>query len=285
MNNRHYILITPVKNEENNLKKVIKSVLNQTQLPFFWIIVNDGSTDNSKSILDSETKHINWVKIVNKTINKEYNWLGYSRVINEGINNIPNKIKNVVEFIAILDSDITLEKCYFEKLIESFNTNTVGVVCGRIYIKNCFGKWEEEYRNNLGLRGGARMYKKKFLDYIGGFPKTPSPDTISDIKLRNHGLITKVVKNAKAFQHRASFGKQNNLLKGFFSKGRSRYILNFKKFHVLLIALKMSFTKKPYILSGLSFIMGYFTGYLSNQKRINDPEIIEYSTKFWDRII
>ena len=36
-----YILITPVKNEENNLSQTINSLLNQDVKPKLWIIVDD----------------------------------------------------------------------------------------------------------------------------------------------------------------------------------------------------------------------------------------------------
>ena len=67
--NVKYVLITPLKNEEKTIKEVVDSVKKQTIKPFFWIIVNDGSTDSSAEILENETKGIEWIYVINKEIN------------------------------------------------------------------------------------------------------------------------------------------------------------------------------------------------------------------------
>ena len=46
-----FVIITPVRNEEQYILKTIKCMLEQTLKPVEWIIVNDGSTDNTKKII------------------------------------------------------------------------------------------------------------------------------------------------------------------------------------------------------------------------------------------
>ena len=46
-------VILPVYNAEKYLSEAIDSILNQTFTDFEFIIINDGSTDNSSSILQS----------------------------------------------------------------------------------------------------------------------------------------------------------------------------------------------------------------------------------------
>lgn len=48
-------VILPVFNNEKYIQKSVESVLNQTFTDFELIIVNDGSTDNTQSILDTFT--------------------------------------------------------------------------------------------------------------------------------------------------------------------------------------------------------------------------------------
>ena len=48
-----YILIMPVKDEEKILSNVIESVINQTVKPDLWLIIDDGSTDNSPTIIQN----------------------------------------------------------------------------------------------------------------------------------------------------------------------------------------------------------------------------------------
>jgi glycosyltransferase involved in cell wall biosynthesis len=280
-----FVLITPVKNEEETIGSVIDSVIEQSVKPDLWIIVNDGSTDQTEKIVLEKAKDCVWIKLVSKEINKTYNWLGYSRVINEGIGFLLTstlKKLNEFKFIGILDSDITLEKLYFEKLTNFLNNNfEYGVVSGEIYIEKKDG-WRPEVVNK-SPRGGARIYAAPALNQIGGFPQTPSPDRVSDIKLQVHGFKLFKLEKAHAFQHRPSFGKQN-ILKAHFSHGRSRYLLDFDLFHVVFISVKYAFQRKPFILSGILFFAGFLSGYLLKIKKIKDPEIRQYSKSFYKRI-
>ena len=59
-----YILITPAKNEEYSIPDVLQSIINQTIRPLMWIIVDDGSTDNTPKIIkDFEIKY-KWIKTI-----------------------------------------------------------------------------------------------------------------------------------------------------------------------------------------------------------------------------
>ena len=51
MNKEKYILITAARNEQDFIEKTILSVINQLHKPTEWIIVSDGSTDNTESIV------------------------------------------------------------------------------------------------------------------------------------------------------------------------------------------------------------------------------------------
>ena len=57
-----YVIITPVRDEEEYLPKTIESVVGQTVRPMEWIIVNDGSKDSTGKIVDEAAKQHNWIK-------------------------------------------------------------------------------------------------------------------------------------------------------------------------------------------------------------------------------
>ena len=81
----------PVYNGEKYLREAIDSILAQTLIDFEFIIINDGSTDNSKSIIESyDDKRIIYIEQENK---------GLSKSLNIGIT-----LSNG-EFIARMDQD------------------------------------------------------------------------------------------------------------------------------------------------------------------------------------
>lgn len=99
-------VLVPVYNTEKTLIKCMDSILNQTIIDDIEIvIVNDGSTDNSESI-------------INDYLNKQDN-ISYFKQHNQGLGATRNKGLELAkgEYIAFLDSDDWVEQDYYEKLL------------------------------------------------------------------------------------------------------------------------------------------------------------------------
>lgn len=95
-------VIVPIYNSEKYLKRCIDSLVNQTLLDMEFILINDGSTDSSDSIISSyDDPRIRYFKRSN-------NGIGATR--NFGIEHSKG------EFIGFLDSDDYVEPDMFEKL-------------------------------------------------------------------------------------------------------------------------------------------------------------------------
>ena len=61
-----YIIITPARNEGQNLQTTIDSVVAQTLRPRTWVIVDDGSTDNTGKLIDAAAQQHSWIKVVHR---------------------------------------------------------------------------------------------------------------------------------------------------------------------------------------------------------------------------
>lgn len=112
-------VIIPVYNVENYLERCLKSILYNTYTNLEIICVNDGSTDNSKKILEDYSQRDKRVIVINKKNN------GISSARNAGI-----KIATG-EYIAFVDSDDWIHEKYFEYLIRGIDTADL-VICNYI---------------------------------------------------------------------------------------------------------------------------------------------------------
>ena len=104
-------VVMPVFNSEQYLDKSIKSVLEQTYDNFELLIINDGSTDNSNSIIkkyQSQDKRITILTQENKGITKS---------LNNGIKHSKGS------FIARMDADDICDSKRFEFQIEYLEKN------------------------------------------------------------------------------------------------------------------------------------------------------------------
>jgi len=91
----------PIFNEEKNIPDLIKSALEiipEVALKYEIILVNDGSTDNTKKIAESFAKSNNCIKLINHSVNK-----GYGAALKTGIQN------SNYNWIFFTDSDLQFD--------------------------------------------------------------------------------------------------------------------------------------------------------------------------------
>ena len=100
-------IITPVFNTEDYLHRCIKSIINQKGVDIEIIFIDDGSTDNSNTILNYYQKRDPRIKVISK--NNE----GQGKARNLGI-----KIADA-EYIYFVDSDDFLGENTLLKLFNS----------------------------------------------------------------------------------------------------------------------------------------------------------------------
>jgi len=170
-------IIIPVYNAGEYLKQCLDSVLNQTFRDYECICINDGSTDNSLSIIQEYVNKDNRFNIIDKKNE------GVSISRNIGID------RSVGEYITFIDSDDWIEKDYLIKIFYSKNSKNDLVVCGF----NVFNhkdniidlKYEEGKSNNKVF---LIEYKniENFLDFIGSYRSVWGKLYRSDIIKKNN---------------------------------------------------------------------------------------------------
>lgn len=137
-----YSFIVPVYNTEKYLRRCIDSLIGQTYKDFEIIIINDGSTDDSKKLINKYMKKHKNISLVDQ----ENQGLSVAR--NEGVKKATGK------YLIFIDSDDYVEK----KLLENIEKEIDGVEVLRYQIVT-----EEE--------NGAekKEYHEDFFDTTTGF--------------------------------------------------------------------------------------------------------------------
>jgi glycosyltransferase involved in cell wall biosynthesis len=109
-------VLMPVYNGEKYLREAIESILNQTEKDFEFLIIDDGSTDNSENIIRSYTDHR--IKYHKRPHQGLVQTLNYGLSVAKG------------EYIARMDADDISQTERFEKQIQFMNSNQNVAICG-----------------------------------------------------------------------------------------------------------------------------------------------------------
>jgi len=267
-----YLVITPVRDEEAYLNFTIESMLAQTILPAEWVIVNDGSTDNTGTIIDDYARQHPWIRAVHRK-NRGFRKAGGGVVdaFNEGFRAASCKDW---EFIVKLDGDLTLQPDYFERCIESFRRDGRlgvggGVIC---YVTNGVKKVEE--CPTFHVRGATKIYRRATWEAIGGFWPAPGWDTMDEVKASMLGWTSRSFSNLHILHHRLT-GTAEGIWGGLVKNGRANYVCGYHPLFMLSKCLVRLF-RRPYIIGSLGLFYGFVSGYLKRIPQVDDPGTIGY---------
>ncbi len=107
-------VILPVFNKEDYLERCILSIQKQTFRDYELVIVNDGSTDNSKAIIERLTHHFENIKTFHFQENK-----GVSAARNHGINHAEG------EYLYFVDADDYISPVTIDILLKTIGNEEV----------------------------------------------------------------------------------------------------------------------------------------------------------------
>jgi len=131
-------VVIPSYNRKEFLKRSIDSAINQTKKPFEIIVVDDGSTDGTESMIKSDYDFVKFIKQKNK---------GVSAARNIGIE------VSIGEWICFLDSDDEWKKDKLEKQINAMKSNP---------------GYKFFHSNEIWIKNGIRINQKKKHKKYGG---------------------------------------------------------------------------------------------------------------------
>ncbi|MDW7775648.1 MAG: glycosyltransferase [Methanosarcinales archaeon] len=274
---RSYIIVTPCKDEGENLPNLIQSMVEQKEKPSLWVIVDDGSTDGTPTIISNIQKKLDWV--FNVTLEKRSRDIGkhYAYVCNIGFDFAIKKCKEheiQYDYIGIVDADMKLENEFFNKLIDEFERNPrLGIASGVEYHYDNSSKLiSEKMREDLPL-GCMRLWIKKCFEDSGKYFSSDFPDSISNVIAKQNGWETKNFNHIRAIQSRQTYSAEG-LWKGYKIIGRSDYFRNYYPLYVFAKGLKY-ICKKPHYL-GIAYWFGYMNSSLKRIEQIDNELIQKY---------
>ena len=131
-------VVIPSYNRKDFLKRSIDSAINQTKKPLEIIVVDDGSTDGTETMIKSDYDFVKFIKQKNK---------GVSAARNIGIE------VSIGEWICFLDSDDEWKKDKLEKQINAMKSNP---------------GYKFFHSNEIWIKNGLRINQKKKHKKYGG---------------------------------------------------------------------------------------------------------------------
>jgi poly-beta-1,6-N-acetyl-D-glucosamine synthase len=250
-----YILITPARNEEAFIKNTLDSVVQQTYPPQKWVIVNDGSTDDTLGIVGPYATKYSWIELVNLPVRRDRNFAAKVEAFNTGY----ERVKNIdFEVLGNLDADVSLEKDHFEFLLKRFNDDGRLGVAGTVFREEGYNSETDSLEGQLHVSGGCQLFRRQCFDEIGGYfaNRGGGIDWIAVTTARMKGWKTRSFREKSFFHHRHLSTAERSAFAAAFSYGEKDYYLGgHPVWELLRVVFRMA--NQPYLVQGIALGLGY----------------------------
>jgi hypothetical protein len=158
----------------------------------------------------------------------------------------------------------------------------IAFACGTQFMQNgqqSAGAEEKSVGKLIKGYNDIRLYRREFIEGIGGYPVFNSPDTVLLIKALNRGWEVNRVEKTYFTKSRAQ-GSKIGFWNGYKLKGKGMYKLGY---HPVLLFLSAVYFSKSYpFYQGIAALYGYVMAFARREEKIDDREVIQY---FWrDRL-
>lgn len=270
---RSYVLISPCRNEAAFMRRTLDSVIAQSETPTLWVIVDDGSTDETPAILAEYAVKHDWIRVVPKP-DRGHRAVGPG-VIEAFYFGLDTIDLSDFAYLCKLDLDLDLPPRYFEILMDRLEDNPrIGTCSGKAYFQNAKGEMESEGITDEMSLGMTKFFSVACFSDIGGFVHEVMWDGIDCHKARLQGWTPRSWDEPDLrFDHLRPMGSsQTSIYTGRRRHGFGQYYMGTHSVFMIASAINKA-RVSPYILGGLAMLQGYFGAMLRRVKRHDDREL------------
>ena len=260
-----YVIVTPVRNEAGHIERTLESVTRQTIRPRRWIIVDDGSSDGTCSIVDKYRQQFGWIDLV-KREDRGFRQAGSGVV--DAFNFGLERIQDVAwHYVIKLDGDLELPENYFEVLLGKFRERPELGIASGVYLELRDSGWTEILMPSYHAAGASKVYRRKTFESIGGLVSSQGWDTVDEIKAMYRGWVTTHFKEAR-FLHLKDEGSALGRMYTNRFHGRIYYLTGGGLLFFLAKTIQRMVFGKPPVIAGVMLAAGYLQAASSGRRRL-----------------
>jgi glycosyltransferase involved in cell wall biosynthesis len=266
-----YVLISPCRNEADYMRQTLDTVVAQSLRPTKWVIVDDGSTDETPEILKEYANKHEWIEIVTRA-DRGHRAVGPG-VVDAFYSGYAAIIPDDYDFVCKLDLDLRLPPRYFEILVDRMAANPrLGTCSGKAYLEED-GQLVSERHGDENSLGMTKFYRVSCFKDIGGFVREVGWDGIDGHKCRMKGWTAISWDEPELrFVHLRTMGASHKgIYTGRYRQGYGQYYMG-TGLLFLTASVVSRLNQKPYVLGQLTILWGWVYSFLQGKPRYQDPE-------------
>jgi len=262
-----YAIVTPVRNEAENLQRLAETLETQTRLPTAWVIVDTGSTDETLRLARDLSSRHSWVSVRELQLGAEPMRGGpIVKAFHAGVASIPPECEVVVK----IDADVSMEPDYFERLVAEFERDErLGIAGGICYEREADGRWRQRHGTGPGVWGASRAYRRNCLSAIWPLEERMGWDTVDLVAATVSGWTVRGLIDLPFLHHRSEGERDASRLSHWMKHGRAAHFMGYRPSY-LLVRTAFRSIRDPW---AVGIVFGYLSATLERSPRCGNESV------------
>jgi glycosyltransferase involved in cell wall biosynthesis len=264
-----YAVVTPARNEAENLPRIAESLRSQTVLPRRWLIVDNGSTDDTVECARALAAELPWIEVLDAPGEAAAKpGAPVVRAFHAGLERVDEDVDVVVK----LDADVSFAPDYFERHLLAFEADDRLGIAGGTCLELREGRWEPIHVTGDHVRGASRAYRRDCLRAVTPLPERVGWDGIDELKAAVLGWKTMLIPGLAFFHHRKLGARDGASTKRWVQQGRGAHYMGYRPSYLLIRTMHHA-RRDP---AALAMLAGYVSSAARRDERYEDDTVRDY---------
>ena len=262
-----YSAVTPVRNDAANLERLAASMASQSLLPRQWVIVDNGSADESAAVTARIVEQLPFASTISVPNVDPASVRG--RPIVAAFQAGAATLDAPFDVVVKLDADVSFDDDYFERLIRAFASNDrLGIASGTCYEQCGKGEWRPTYTTRDHVRGATRAYRAECFRLVTPLEQRMGWDGIDELKAQVGGWETASLPDV-AFYHHRPLGARERPWSKWVGQGDMAHYMGYR-FPYLVARSSYRMIREP---AAAGMLWGYLGAVVQRRRRYADREV------------
>lgn len=269
-----YVVITPARNEAASIDLTIGSMLAQTALPLKWVIVSDGSTDDTDEIVARYCRQYSWIELIHLPARSERDFAAKVRAFNAGLERVSAMSYDVV---VSLDADITFDPDYFSFLLGKLAAHPELGLVGTPFRELTGETYDYRFVSVEHVSGACQVFRRICFENIGGYVpiRGGSIDHVAVITARMKGWKTRTFTEKYCIHHRRIGSAKHGPVAAKFRVGLKDYAVGNHPLWEVCRVVRQTMLP-PRCIGGLALGSGYAWALIRRAQRPVSRELVKF---------
>ncbi len=267
---RSYAVVTPARDEADNLPRLATCLAAQTLRPRTWTIVDNGSSDGTLELAQSLAAKYDWVHFLAvRGASSANRGAPIVRALQAGIAALA---PDPPEIVVNVDADISMDPDYFEELIRNFDADpSLGIASGSAFELE-EATWRQRFVTGSTVWGASRAYRWECLQDILPLEERVAWDGLDEFKANSRGWRTQTFEELPFRHHRREGERDGTRWRARLNQGHAAHYLGYRVWYLALRALWQA-RRDP---AALGLIWGYAVAAIRGEPRSPDQSARDY---------